>query len=169
MSIVNEKMTMTPTGDVAILVKSNVTVAQTGTVAEAAGNFVTYTLPGGLMGANDSLEIYALATRPAGDSGNVQITVRFNGISGTIYLNNTMATTALIAQHKVIIHNNNSTSAQKAFPNTAEEETYRESTTAMVTSSVDTSADVDIQINAIIGTAADSLDLESYYIKLIRA
>jgi len=165
------KVAGTPDSSVSIVESSNTQVVATGTVIESAGNLAEITIPGGLMGANDALRLSTLFSLPSANAGTTQAVIRVGGATnnaGTIWFNNSMGNTILSAQHIHFIANNNSTSAQKGFT-AGDEEAHRESTSAIVTASVDTSADWKIWINAIVSTAADVVNLERYMVELIRS
>lgn len=144
---------------------------KTGIVTEVNGNLVTIKIPGGAMGANDTLRLSTLFSCPDSNTGSVQAIIRVGGATnnvGAIYFNNTIGDTILSAQHLHNISANNTFTLQKGF-NSSDEEAHRESTAAISTSAVDTTQDFNIYINAIIGAVGDVLNLERYTVELMRA
>lgn len=161
MAIVNSQIAGTPDDTVKVLSASN---AQLGTTAAVATTIKTYTLPGGLMGPNDSLRIITLWTFLNNANAKTAF-ITFGGTSNFI-LNETLVSAGVSMQTMQIIRNNNSTSAQKSY-SSFRELVFEKSTAALETDAVDTTADVDIEFRAL-SDGTDNVYLESYSIELIR-
>ena len=148
-----------------LLYKDNTQYSSSG--AAGITSLLTWTLPGGTMGPNDSLRItvYYTATNNANAKNAV---ISFGTTSVDILYNN--CASAVCYQGMCIVHNNNSTSAQKAFQQYHSSGVpFGESTNAVVAASIDTTADTDIMFRAEGMTASDNLNLESVMIELLRA
>lgn len=126
----------------------------------------TVTVPANVMGANGVLRITSQWTITNSASSKV-VRARFNGLAGTPYTAFALTTVAT-AQYIALIRNRGVTNSQVGA---AESGTGVGSTTAAaVTSSIDTTAAVDIAFTAVWGGAAsgESIKLESYLVELLR-
>jgi len=154
----------TPDDSIRLLEASNTPEPTNGTTANVA--IKTYTLPAGTMGPNDSISIEFMFSK-TGTAGTYNSKVRF-GAATEVFIRNGAGGTNISGNFKSVISNNNSTSSQKFMGKGLDDHYIRSTTTAMETSAVDTTADVDIEFVAWCGDAADTMILESYRITLIK-
>ncbi len=123
----------------------------------------TITIPGGTLGLNGQFELRTLFT--VNNNANAKtLRVRLGGIGGTIYetinaANNVSAN--LLTQFA----NRGAANSQVGAPNTA----YGLSTSAVITSAVDTSADTTVVITGQKAVAGDTITLESYIAEIATA
>lgn len=134
--------------------------AVTGTIDETAS--VSYTLPGGTMGANDAIDIEVVWSGTS-DASNKTFKVNFGG---TAYLATTQTTNTSVKTH-TRIQANNSASAQVGWA-TNVPASYGTSS-ASSSSSVDTTSDVTIALTVTLADSADTGGAASYSIILKRA
>lgn len=148
-------------GNPLILAHSNTPLT---TTSASIATLATYTLPGGLMGANDTLRITTLWTLDAA-SAVVLGTITFGGTN--VFNEDLALGTVRSCQIMTLINNSNSTSSQR-FREPSVQETFSLTATANSSGAVDTTADVPILFR---GTSDGSLDLtlESYTIEILRA
>lgn len=147
--------------DVEILQQSAVQVSHTGDTSEFT--LASYTLPGGKMGANDRIEIAAGFTFTS--SANAK-TLRIKFGSATYRAFAPTATTQLDAL--TWIANRNAANSQVGPPN-GQIVINQAITANMVTSAEDTTANVTIAITGQNANSGDTVRLEGYTIKLVRA
>lgn len=145
------------------IAQSNTAVSHTGDTTETT--LASITIPAGIMGANDSLEVEMLWSWTG--TGNKVPRVRFGGTGGTAYFNPTV-TSAGGGQAKVVIRANNSTSAQKGMLGSTFA-SYGSGTGTLPSSSVDTSSAVTLIISGSVVTTSESITLEGYSVKLVKA
>lgn len=151
---------------VQILDQGAVAIPHTGDTAEFVD--VTVTIPAGTMGANDALEVTTLWSFSSSTNSKA-FKVRLGGTGGTQYLNASRNTTGEItAQMVQIIRNRNSVSSQVgyAFGATA---SYGVSTGSIVTSSVNMANAQDLVISCQLANSGETITLEAYSVKLVRA
>jgi len=122
----------------------------------------SYTLPGGTMGANDSLEIITLWNYT--NSGNNK-TLRVN-FGGTDYLS-VGVTTSAYTRIATRITNDGSVSSQVGHA--ANSANGWGAASSGVTSSVNTAADVTVSFTGTLATGTETIDLVAYEIILHRA
>ena len=145
--------------DVIVLAQSAVAVTAPADTNE--NTLATYTLPGGTMGLNDSIEAWVVFTN--NNSGGTK-TFKID-FGGTDYLAGSATTT--LAYHAIKqITNRNSLSSQVGAASAMGIGT---GAGAVVTSSVNTAADVVITITGTKSSGADTITLEAYSIRLIRS
>lgn len=145
-----------------VLAQSFVAASHTGDTNETT--LATVTVPAGAMGANGSVRVTTYWSRT--NNGNtVTMFVRFNGTGGTAYLNSPTVSRATLAD-QLVIANRNATNSQVGRY-VAGQPSYSSSTGAAVTSSIDTTAAVDISIRGQLGTGTDTITLEGYLVELI--
>lgn len=142
-------------------------------------NFVQLTnflLPGGLMGANDALEIISTWTFVGANNKNTRIKFGVDNLgginpdAGTAYLDN-IPTTQLAAQYYTLISNRAATNSQVGYyAGAATSFTTNVSPAAPVTSAIDTTVDqyISFQCKWAGAQAAHSIKLERYIARLIR-
>lgn len=139
-------------------------VSASGAADTAENTLATITVPGGMMGANDYLEIHTAWS--VTNNANVKTArVRFSSISGTEYLLTGLAS-YLNGRFITTIHNANSVSSQKGGGPPGGQ--VGVGTSAIPTSSVDTSADTTIVITAQKATSGDTMTLERYSVILVK-
>lgn len=152
-------------GGVTLLAHSGTAASATGTTTETT--LATYTMPANTLNANGVLRIVSFWT--CNSSANSHTArVRFGGTGGTVYSNDTL-TSRLSGQGITFIRANNATNAQKAFVGSLFGNSgYFSSSTAITTSAVDTTANVNIVISGQLANSADTLTLEGYTIELLQ-
>lgn len=144
-----------------ILAQSGVASSVTGTTSETA--LATITIPANAMGANGAVRIWT-AWNWTNNGNSKTPRTRFGGAGGTIYSSNTLTTSQSVQDVK-IIQNRNNTGSQVGSSTTLGG--FSNSSVATVTSSVDTTADVDIVISGQLANSADTLTLERYLVELL--
>lgn len=145
-----------------VIAQSAVSVTAPTDTSENA--LATITVPGGMMGANDFLQVETSWT--VNNNANSKfMNVRFSGASGTLYGTAQLAS-GVSARYVTTIHNRNSVSSQVGGGPPGS--TYTLGTSAIPTSSVDTSVDTTIVITAQKGTAGDTMTLERYSVILVK-
>ena len=139
-------------------------VAATGAADTNENILATITVPGGSLGPNGSLRIVTLW----GVNNNVNVKtgrVRFSGIGGTVY-----GSIALASQVQGVLQtkiSNRGSLASQVGGDAAV--SFGVSTNALVTSSVDTSADTTVVITGQKATGGDTFRLDSYLVELMYA
>jgi hypothetical protein len=126
----------------------------------------TVTLPA--LAANSTIDIDSLWSLST--SLNIKtIRIRLNGIGGTLLMQ-FAETTNVCRQHKTIIRNNNSASAQK-FLSSAVSVGYGPTPIAMATAAIDTSVPVTLVFTAALSVAAaaalETINCEGITVKVI--
>ncbi len=133
------------------------------------------------MGANDKLEITTDWLTATSTTDTKHIIVRLaatactpasvTGVTGTAFLDVNMNTTSLLTAGALTqIWNANATNAQVAFNASNSVGLGTSSASTMTTAAIQTNAGAFIQINSTTTTSsADSITLESYTVKLLRA
>jgi len=134
-----------------LVVSNDNTIATlTGTGANTTETVLkTVTLPA--LAANSTIDIDSLWSCST-SANNKTYRIRLGGIGGSIVMA-FIETTNVCRQHKTIIRNNNSTSAQKFLASTVSVG-YGPTTTAMATSAIDTSTPVTLVFTAHLSVAA---------------
>jgi hypothetical protein len=141
-----------------VLAASAVAASHTGDTLEAA--LATIAIPAGAMGPNGQLRVTTQWTYT--NSANAKnLRVRFGGTSGTSFLAQASTTTAT-AQFQNRIANRGAANSQVGNNNTA----YGTSSSAVVTSAVDTSAAVNLVISGQLTNAGEMITLEGYLVEL---
>lgn len=138
-------------------------VAASGTVTTAEEARATISVPANAMGGNGFIRVSTVWTVTNGANDKI-VRVRFGGTSGTQYMNVTLTTSATYV-NETIIANRNLTNSQ-AGRNT-NSNVFGGSSSAVVTSSVDTTAAVDLVISGQKEVDSETLTLESYIVELI--
>ena len=147
-----------------LLAQSGNPVSITGTATDQTGPSGTsraiVTVPAGILLSNGSLEVETLWSYT--NSANAKnLRVRFGGTSGTVYLNTPPTTTGCV-QNICIIRNSNATNSQKGF--LAAASSHFGSSTGTTTSTIDTTAAVDVVIGGQLTNTGETITLESYVI-----
>lgn len=138
----------------------------TGTVNETA--LATFTIPGGTMGANGALRVTFMFSF-TGSTNIKTLRLRFGGVSGTIYsLLGTATATFVSAQFMTIIRNRNSASSQIGFSTAGGSSPFVLNSTANITSSVDTSNDVDVVITGQLASSGETITLQSAMVEVLK-
>lgn len=129
--------------------------AYTQTTNEVA--LVTTSIPAGAMGLNGGVRAYASTTNN-NSGGNKSIRLRLGGLAGTTYYS-VVVTTTLSNQFERGIRNRNSAASQVGS-NSPTATGAGSSSGALVTSTVDTSASVDLVFSGQLAVATDYLVYE---------
>jgi hypothetical protein len=137
-------------------------MSHTGNTNETA--LATVTIPAGAMGLNGGLHIYTSWTYTNSGNGKT-LRVRFGGVSGTSYLSSAPTTTASLSDMRRIRNRNSASSQVGGSANVSNP--LISQTTAIVTSSVDTSAAVDVVISGQLASAGETITLENYEVWLL--
>lgn len=136
-------------------------------ISASATTVLTYTLPGGTMGINDSLRITTLWTFLNNANAKYAF-IGFGGATGAdALLNENIASSGLVMRTQQQVSNQNSLSAQIAA-NESLEVGFGKTSGAYQDFTQDTSADVDI-VFRITSDGTDTVNLESVLIELIKA
>lgn len=148
-----------------LLAASFVAVPHTGDTAETT--LATVTIPANSMGAKGFVRVRAVYSFTG--STNVKAPrIRFGGTGGTLYVNYSISTASFVSfATDIIIGNRNNTSSQVGAggPNTA----FGFGTAAPITSSVDTTSDVDLVLRGVLANAGETITLEYYTVELFYA
>jgi hypothetical protein len=140
-----------------VLAQSAVSVSHTGDLLEIT--LATITVPAGAMGANGCVIVEAQFSYP--NSANVKtLRIKFGGTT----VANTAPTSSLQTNFRSRIQNRNATNSQVAVNVGAA--SYGNSTGAIVTSAINTTAAVNITITVQLASAAETVVLESYLVIL---
>lgn len=125
----------------------------------------TITIPGGAMGPNGWVQIWA-TYRCNNSATQKQAIIRIGGAAGTTYHNSNLAN--LVSNTKVVtVMNVNSQSSQKGFAQDGSASGVGSAGGAQATSSVNTANNWDIVISATkVGSSGDTLILEGYNVIL---
>jgi hypothetical protein len=137
-------------------------MSHTGNTNETA--LATVTIPAGAMGLNGGLHIYTSWAYTNSGNGKT-LRVRFGGVSGTSYLSSAPTTTASLSDMRRIRNRNSASSQVGGSANVSNP--LISQTTAIVTSSVDTSAAVDVVISGQLASAGETITLENYEVWLL--
>lgn len=159
MGTVNNRFASPKSKEPWIFAKSAVAVSHTGNTNETT--LRTLTLPGGLLGKNDSVEVVTRWSY-TNSANNKTVRVRFGGTS----MYGVNATTTAAAPHTCTISNRNATNSQIANPGTTTGG-WGVTSNAMVTSAIDTTADVPLLIQGTLASAAETITLEEYIVTII--
>lgn len=153
---------------------TNLTIYQSGASASVTGttsetNLAAIKIPAGLMGVNGSVRVTCLWTYT--NSANTKtMLVRFNATSGATSGGQIVAltqTTQATAQTQIIIRNANSLSSQVTYPAIQGATPYGTTTSGLTVSSVDTSSDSYININATLANSSETITLAGYTIEVM--
>lgn len=120
----------------------------------------TITVPGNAMGPNGFVEVDAHFSFTGTNTKTARI--RFNGLSGTTY-HNLAPTTQLSAHANVVIYNRNSASSQVS---TGAGTAFGASSLGAVTSSVDTTSDVNIVFTGQLTNTGETIAIEAASVKV---
>jgi hypothetical protein len=142
-------------------------VTLTGVVPETI--MASLRIPAGSIGKNGAVQVTALWTYP-NSANNKALVTRFSATAGvtgsTVETFN--ATTTATAQTLVIMHANNATNAQ-AFYVSPVANPYGTNTTALNTTTVDTTADSFVNITGTVAGAGETLTLQHAYAVVTQA
>jgi hypothetical protein len=144
-----------------VLDHSALAISHTGDTVETA--LKAKTAPALALGANGLLRITTRWSM-TNNANNKTARVRLGGITGTQYLNLAIAS-QLNFHHQLTIANRNATNSQVGAPANLQA-VFGVSTTALVTSAIDTTADQDIVFSGQLANAGDTITLEEYLIEL---
>jgi hypothetical protein len=151
-------------GTMRILAQSAVGATLSGSTAETA--LASVSIPAGAMGANGFIRVTSQWSN--NNNGNNKTgRIRFGGLSGTLYFIFTNSTQITYLDVPRTISNVNAENAQKGRGTQATG--AGGSGNAIVTSTLDTSAAVELVFTGQLANAADSLVLESYVVELFHA
>lgn len=141
-----------------ILAQSAVSTSHTGDLVETT--LATVTVPALAMGPNGRIEIVSEWSFPS-SSNSKTLRIKFGGV---IYMSMGLTTDTTLRQF-TSISNVNSNSSQKGYA-TGLAGGFGVSSGTIATSAIDTSASQDITFTALLASAAETITLESYIIKL---
>lgn len=139
------------------LAQSAVAVPLTGTLTETT--LATITIPANTLGANGQLELEALFSY-TNSANSKTLRAKFGG---TQYLNLTLTTTAA-SQSLVRIANRNAANSQVG--NIVGSNGFGNSSGTLVTSAIDTAADVNLTITGQLANTGETITLESYIVRV---
>lgn len=159
---INHDICGTPNNSIIVLDMSQDGTTMSTTSASAA-TLRTYTLPAGTMGANDAVRITTLWTF----LNNANAKFGYVDFGGSLVFNENLASKGVTCHTMHIVRNRNATNAQVSH-NNAREGVFENTTGAVHTAAVDTSADIDIRIRAV-SDGTDTVTCESVIIELLRA
>ena len=142
-----------------VLAKSGVAVSNTGSTSEFT--FATITIPANAIGPNGQVEIIALWSYT--NSANAK-TVR-NRFGGT-QINSITATTTANIQSYIRLGNRNAANSQFVSGQGSAGGGFGSSATALGTAAIDTTAAVDITLTGQLASAAETITLESYLVRI---
>lgn len=149
-----------------ILASSWAAVASTNVTTEEA--LVTIAIPAGAMGANGVIRGTVFFT--AVNTANAKTArVRFGGIAGTIYVSLTLTSVGGISAATFIIGNRAATNSQtggRIASNLGG--TATADVGSQITSSVDTTAAVDLVFSSEKATGTEAMSVEGYTVELIK-
>ncbi len=137
--------------------------SHTGNTTETV--LATYTLPANTLSANGILRITSL-WKKTGTAGTRTERIRLGGTSGTSYYENTNSANILSMTNQILIYANGATNAQKGFGTNSSSGLGTVAGTN-VTSSVDTTNNVDVVLSTQLSNSGDTDELESYLIEQI--
>lgn len=141
--------------------------AVTAPLDTAENILATISIPAGTMLANDSLEILTMWTY-TGSINLKTLRIRLGGIGGTQYMNSARNSgTEVGLQLAHTIRNRATVNSQIGYGNG--NFTFSASTGAPTTGAIDMASAQDLVITGTKATGAESLILESYSVKLVRA
>lgn len=153
---------------------SPVTLARSGAAITIPNNaitteqqYVSVSVPAGLMGHNGALFVEMLWTYTA--SANTKtMRARFSGSSGTSVISNAASTgTFITSKQQGLIRNRNSTGSQISLPTSFTGSNSAGSASAVVTASVDTTNATTLYISGQDSATSEVLTLESYEVRLL--
>lgn len=155
------KTSISPRGG-RLLAASAVAVPLTGSTVETA--LATITIPAGAMGLSGAVEVRASLSN--NNSANTKaIRIRFGGLAGTVYFTTSVSTSVSLEAARRIRNRSSASSQVGSASSTAT--APGSSSGALVTSTVDTSADASLVISGQLSNAADSVTLEGYEVWLL--
>lgn len=125
----------------------------------------TVTIPANAMGVNGLIEVHAIFM-VTNNANTKTCRVRFGGIAGQPYVALGMTTNASYFAHAIVA---NRGVANSQIGHTALSSAYGQTTSANITSSVDTTASVDVVISGQKASAGDTMTLEGYIVELVTA
>ena len=144
-----------------LLAAASPNTSVTGTTDETT--LATVTIPANAIGANGTVEIYAVYSY-TNSANSKTLRIRFGGTSGTAYFNTASTTTANFRTNFTIA-NANSTNAQVGGSPAG---LIAASSTAASTSSVDTTAPVDIVFRGLLANSSETITLVHYWVRVTR-
>lgn len=152
-----------PASSTRVLAQGNVASSHTGNTTETT--LAQVTIPAGSMGANGRLRITTIWSM-TNSANNKTMRVRFNhATTGAAFMNQAQTTQATNRFQCEII-NRNSQSSQLGG-HAGGTGGWGVTTTAAITSTVDTSVDTTLYITAQLALGSETLTLESYLVELI--
>lgn len=151
------------TGAVEILAQSAASVAVSATTSEEV--LATITIPANAMGANGCVEIWA-SWSYTNSANSKTCRIRAGGIAGTSLFSTAPTTTNTLMR---VTHwaNTGATNSQKTSSSSGQAGAVSTSTGTLVTTSVDTTASVDIVITGQKASSGETLSLEFYQVNLM--
>ena len=140
------------------VISSGVQASHTGDTLEHT--FTTINIPANALGPNGMIRL-TLNFSCTNNANTKTVRARFNGASGTQYLNSPLTSQARL-HTPVFIYNRNATNSQIGGTNAGNQAGYGQSTSSQVTSSVDTTAATTIVVTGQLANASDTVTLESW-------
>jgi hypothetical protein len=142
---------------------SGVAASVTGTTDETA--LATVSVPAGTMGLSGAVEIRTTWTY-TNSANSKNLRVRFGGIAGTQYGLIGVTTTATLSDVRRI-RNRASASSQVSSATSGLSTPYGTSSSAIVTSSINTASAVDVSITGQLTNTGETITLEQYEVWLL--
>lgn len=146
---------------------SGASVALTGSTSETV--MATITIPAGVLGPNGSVRVRTLWSA-TNNANNKTRRIRYGalgaGTGGAVMLGIASASVATM-QHYTQWTNRNATNSQVGMATGAGTGGFTESTSAIATAAIDTTAATDVVITGQLATGTDTLTLESYSVEVI--
>lgn len=156
-----QTISTSPAPDVRVLAASAVAQSITGTLTETT--LASGTIPAGTLGANGQVDIVALWSH-TNSANNKTLRVKFGGTNFMAVV----TTTTGVDQTYTRIANRGVTNSQIGFI-AASSTGFSAIAGSNVTASVDTTADVTLLITGQLALGSETITLESYIVKLVKA
>lgn len=150
-------------GAVEVLAQSAVPVAVSATTSEEA--LATITIPAGAMGANGCVEIWA-SWSYTNSANSKTLRIRAGGIAGTSIFSSAVTTTNTLMR-PTHWANANATNSQRTSSSSGQGGSVGTSSGTLVTTTVDTTAAVDIVITGQKASSGETLSLDFYQVNLM--
>lgn len=143
-------------------------VAVTAPASDTNENILaTISIAAGLIAANDALEITTMWSFTASTNAKT-CRIRLGGIGGTQFLNTAQTTGTNVALHQLQIIRFPTTATQKGW-NSGNTSIYAAGTGAPTTGAIDMTSLQTLVITGQKATGSETMALESYSVKLVRA
>lgn len=138
-----------------------VQASHTGSLSETV--LKTLTIPAGSMGPNGVIRVTYIASH-TNSANNKIIRVRLGGLSGTIYMSDTVTTTSSTRASRMI-HNRNSQASQISFPSGVGG--FGPTGSALITGTVNTAVAQDLVITALLADVGETIAIEAYTVEVL--